>query len=106
MNRASFSEDIVEQAALAWLEGLNWRVAYGPDIAPETAHFERDNYGEVVIARRLRNTLAQINPSLPAYALEDAFRKLTHPEGATPEARNRAFHRMLINGVAVEYRGR
>ena len=26
------------------------------------------------------------------------------PEGATLEARNRTFHRMLANGVTVEYR--
>ena len=52
---------------------------------------------------RLRNTLAELNPDLPATALDDAFRKLTHPEGATLVARNRAFHRMLTDGVSVEY---
>ena len=32
------------------------------------------------------------------------FRKLTLPVGATLEARNRTFHRMLVDGVTVEYR--
>ena len=104
MNRALLSEDIVEQAALAWLESLGWHVIYGPDVAPEKPNFERDDYGQVAIERRLQNALAQINHSLPADALEDALRKLTHPEGATLEARNRTFHRMLVNGVTVEYR--
>ena len=36
-------------------------------------------------------------------ALDDAFRKLTRPEGSTVEARNRAFHRLLVEGVTVEY---
>ena len=45
-----------------------------------------------------------MNPSLPAEALDDAFRKLTRPEGATLETRNRAFHRMLADGVTVEHR--
>ena len=36
--------------------------------------------------------------------MNDAFRKLIRPEGATLEARNRAFHRMLVEGVTVEYR--
>ena len=45
-----------------------------------------------------------MNPSLPASALDDAFRKLTRPEGATLDARNRAFHRMLVDGVTVEHR--
>ena len=41
---------------------------------------------------------------MPVEALDDAFRKLTRPQGATVEARNRAFHRMLVNGVEIEYR--
>ena len=58
----------------------------------------------MVLERRLRDSLARLNPQLPAAALEDALRKLTRPEGATPEARNRAFHRMLVSGATVEYR--
>ena len=45
-----------------------------------------------------------MNPGLPVDALEDAIRKLIRPEGATLETRNRSFHRMLIDGVTVEYR--
>ena len=52
----------------------------------------------------LGDALAQLNPDLPASALDDAFRRLTRPEGATLEARNRSFHRMLVAGVTVEYR--
>jgi type I restriction enzyme R subunit len=44
------------------------------------------------------------NPALPAEAVEDAFRKITRPEGPTLEARNRAVHRLLVDGVTVEYR--
>ena len=104
MAHASFSESTVEQAALAWLESLGWSVAHGPDIAPDTTGAERADYGEVLLARRLRDALARLNPELPAAALEDAFRKLTRPEGSTLEARNRAFHRMVVDGVTVEHR--
>ena len=31
----TISESTVEQAALDWLRGLRWRVAHGPDIAPD-----------------------------------------------------------------------
>ena len=41
---------------------------------------------------------------MPVSALDDAHRKLTRPEGSTLEARNREFHRMLVNGVEIEYR--
>ena len=101
----TFTEADVEDAALDWLAGLGWQVAHGPGIAPETPNAERDDYGQVVLERRLRDALASLNPGLPTSALDDAFRKLTRPEGSTLEARNRAFHRMLVDGVTVGSRG-
>ncbi|MDE2837966.1 MAG: type I restriction endonuclease subunit R [Chloroflexota bacterium] len=98
------SEADVEEAALAWLRGLAWLTTYGPDIGPDGAASERSDYGEVVLGQRLRDALARLNPDLRLEALEDAFRRLTHTEGATLGSRNRAFHRMLVDGVNVEYR--
>ena len=100
----TISEADVEEAALDWLRAVGWQVAYGPSIAPEAPGAERNDYGQVVLERRLRDALGELNPGLPAEALDDAFRKLTRPEGATLEARNRAFHRMLVDGVTVEHR--
>ena len=100
----TITEADVEEAALAWLADLGWMVAHGPDIAPDTPNAERDEYDQVVLERRLRDALAELNPSLPVDALDDAFRKLTRPEGSTLEARNHEFHRMLVNGVEIEYR--
>ena len=57
----------------------------------------------MVLEDRLRQALVRLNPTLPADAIEDAFRKLTRPEGPTLEARNRALHRLLVEGVTVEY---
>src|SRR4051794_18122897 len=99
-----FTEFFVEQAALSWLERLGWSVKHGPGIAPETPACERSDYGQVALAQRLHNALARLNPQLPDEALEDAFRKLTRPEGLTLEARNRALYRLLVDGVTVEYR--
>jgi len=100
------AESTVEAAALAWLEAIGWRIAHGPDMAPGMPAAERHNYGEVVLARRLRDALARLNPDLPPEALEDALRKLTRPEGADLLQRNRAVHRLLVDGVTVEYRTR
>jgi len=101
---AGFTESVVEQAALAWLEAIGWRVVHGPDIAPDMPAAERDDYGQVVLAQRLRDALARLNPQLPAEALEDAFRKLTRLEGADLIVRNRALHRLLVDGVMGECR--
>ena len=100
----TFTESDVEQAALDWFSGLGWLVAHGPDIAPDTSKAERADYGEVILERRLRGALERLNLDLSVEALDDAFRKLTHSEGSTLEARNHAFRRMLVDGVTVEYR--
>ena len=65
MNSSSFTESTVEDAALSWLETLGWRVAHGPDIAPDTPGAERSDYGQVVLERRLRDALGRLNPDLP-----------------------------------------
>ena len=101
---AGFTESNIEEAALAWLADLGWAVAHGPDIAPDALAAERSDYGQVLLEQRLRDSLARLNPDLPADALGDALRRLTRPEGSTLEARNRTFHRRLVDGVTVEYR--
>ena len=102
----TLSESTVEAAALEWLSTLGWQTAHGPDIAPDTP---RGRAGPTTGRWSWRGAPAG-SPSpgstdpCPASALDDALRKLTHPEGATLEARNRSFHRMLVAGVTVEYR--
>jgi type I restriction enzyme R subunit len=104
MARAGIVESTVECAALAWLSELGWQVKHGSEIAPDGLFAERQDYGQVVLEQRLRDALVRLNPDLLPETLQDAFRKLTRPEGATLEQRNRAFHRMLVDGVTVEYR--
>ena len=98
------SEADVESSALSWLSSLGWQVAYGPDIAPDTPGAERTDFTQVVLEERLREALLNLNPELPASALEAGLRNLIDPEGPTLEARNRSFHSMLVNGVTVPIR--
>jgi type I restriction enzyme R subunit len=95
---------VVEEAALAWLGELNYAVANGPEIAPEEAAAERAGFGEAVLPERLRGSLRKLNPTLPVEALDEAFRKVTVPQHPSLIANNRAFHRMLVEGIAVECR--
>ena len=98
------SEASVEDLALDWLRDLAWKTVHASEIAPDTPRAERADYGKVVFASRLRDALVRLNPDLPPRALDDAYRKLSRPEGATLEACNRTFHRMLVDGVTIEYR--
>ena len=98
-----FTESTVEEAALAWLESLGYAILPGPELAPGGARAEREDYGQVVLAERLRQALAQLNPQVPADALEEAFRKLTRPDLPSLLANNHLSHRYLVEGVPVEY---
>ena len=97
------TESVVEDAALDWFRKLGYHVIGGPDMPPGAGMLRAD-YGDVVLSSSLRGAVARLNPELPAEARDDAVRRLTRPEGATLEARNRAFHRMAVDGVTVEYR--
>ena len=101
---ATFTESEVEEAALEWLADVGWKVAHGPNIGPDAVDCERTDYSEVVLEQRLRGALDRLNPELPAEALEYAYQKLIRPEGVALEGRNRAFHRVLVDGLTVEYR--
>jgi type I restriction enzyme R subunit len=96
-------ESDFEQAALAWLEGLEYTILSGPDIAPGQPAAERDDYAQVILERRLRQALQRLNPSVPADAIEEAFRKLTRPDLPSLAATNHLIHKYLVEGVPVEY---
>ncbi len=102
-----FTESVVEEASLTWLRSLGYEVLHGPDMAygePGTERLDTD-YRDVVLEGRLRQTLARLNPDLPDDPLEDAFRKLTRVSAPSLLEHNKAIHRMLVDGVNVEYSG-
>ena len=78
---------------------------HGPDIGIGEPGAERidPNYRDVILEGRLRQSLIKLNPDLPPEALEDAYRKLTRVDAPSLIARNRTVHRMLVDGVTVEY---
>lgn len=98
-----FAESVVEEAALDWLGRLGWKVLDAAAAAPSEVGL-RSSYGEAVFADVLLGAIRRLNPGLSAEALEDARRKLLRLDGPTLEARNRAFHRLLVDGVNVEFR--
>jgi type I restriction enzyme R subunit len=99
----SLTESIVEEAALTWFGELGYTVGHGPQVAPGEPAAERDSFGEVVLVARLREALFRINPALPEDAREEALRKVLRIATPSLIQTNRAFHRMLRDGVDVEY---
>lgn len=101
---AGVTKSVVERAALAWFESAGWTIRHGAEAGPGEIEAERADYQQVILARRLRDALARLNPDLSTEALDDAFRKLSRPEGAELIGLNRSVHRLLVDGVSVEYR--
>jgi len=102
MSHADFTESVVEQAALAWLESLRYEIVSGPTIAPGEPGAERESFDEAILPRRLREALVRLNPGVSTDALDEAYRRVSRVDAADAVARNRAFHKMLVDGVTVE----
>jgi type I restriction enzyme R subunit len=100
----SLYESHVEEAALTWLGELGYAVGHGPDMAPGEPAAERASFGDVVLVGRLREAIRRLNPAVPEEAREEALRKVLRPDTAALLGNNRTFHRMLRDGVPVEYR--
>jgi type I restriction enzyme R subunit len=103
---STFSESVVEDAALELFDGLGYTVLHGPDIAPGELFAERTSYSDVVLVGRLRQALARINPKVPAEAIEEAVRKILSVQAPNLEESNRCFHRFLTDELSVEYRSK
>jgi type I restriction enzyme R subunit len=99
----SLNESIVEDAALEWFGELGYAVGHGPHLAPGEPAAERDSFSEVVLVGRLREAIRRLNPAIPEDAREEALRKVLRVGTPSLTQTNRAFHRMLRDGVPVEY---
>jgi type I restriction enzyme, R subunit len=97
-------EATIEAAALSWFRELSYTVANAPHLAPGEIATERKSFSDVVLVARLRNAIAGLNPTIPSDAGEDAVRKVLRHDAPSVITGNRAFHRMLRDGVPVEYR--
>ncbi|MDP1602636.1 MAG: type I restriction endonuclease, partial [Legionella sp.] len=100
---SAIAESHVEEAGLAFLKELGFEVCFGPDIAPDGPSPERANYADVVLNARLSAAIARLNPSLPESAREDAQRKIFQSETPSLVEENRRIHKLLIEGVTVQF---
>ncbi|MFZ4803857.1 MAG: type I restriction endonuclease, partial [Synechococcus lacustris] len=99
----TLNESIVEEAALGWFQELGYTVLPGPQLAPGEPAAERESFSEVLLVGRLREAIRQLNPAIPEDAREEALRKLLRLATPSLLQTNRAFHRLLREGVPVEY---
>ncbi|MBI0444768.1 type I restriction endonuclease subunit R [Deinococcus sp. DB0503] len=100
---AFLSEAEVESALLDQLRALGYRIEREEDIGPDGHRPERESHDEVVLRKRFEDAVARLNPGVPPEARQDAIRKLTQSELPNLLEENRRLHRLLTEGVDVEY---
>jgi type I restriction enzyme R subunit len=105
---AKLTENLVEQhvelATMDWLQQLGYQIVYGPYLAPPEPGAERKSFRDVLLVGRLLNRLRQVNPKIPQDGLQEALRKIRLISHPTLIENNRAFHKLLVEGVDVEFR--
>lgn len=97
------TEDQLEQETLGWLQEVGYTIRHGLDIAPDGETPLRSNFQQVVLHDNLREALLRLNPKMPEAAREDALAQVLDLGVPALLASNRAFHKLLVNGVPVSY---
>lgn len=100
---AFLSEAEIESALLDQLRALGYRIEREEDIGPDGHRPERESHDEVVLCRRFEEAVDRLNPAVPPEARQDAIRKVTQSELPALLEENRRLHRLLTEGVDVEY---
>lgn len=106
MKPTSITENDVEMMVLDGLESMGYASLRGGDIAPGEPAAERTDYRQVYLLDRVETKLEDLNPQIPAEGIAEALRKLRLASHPTLVENNRAFHKLLVEGVDVEFRNK
>jgi len=100
---SKITESAIETFAIELLEKQGYRYIYGSAIAPDSETPKRLSFEDVLLLDKLKNAVARINPTIPTEVRVDAVKQIE--QLASPEliANNEAFHRMLTEGIKVNY---
>ena len=98
------NETQLENLCLDWFAENGWEVVHGIDIAPDSSNPLRKDYKQILIEADLQAAFERLNPHLPASCFEQVWQKLSKPESLDLVTNNRAFHRMLLEGMPVTYK--
>lgn len=98
------NESQLEKQCQQWFAEGGWEIAHGPDLAPDGEAPERGDYRQVLLLEDLEAAIRRINPHLPQDALDQAIAVVRKPGSLDVAISNRTFHRLLLDGVPVEYK--
>lgn len=100
---AFLSEAAVELAMIEQLDQLGYKVAAEEIIGPDGTAAERESHDEVILKQRLIDAVQRINPKMPQAACDEAIKQVTQSVFPSLLEENRRIHKLLAEGVDVEY---
>ncbi|KAF5422236.1 MAG: Type I site-specific restriction-modification system, R (restriction) subunit [Candidatus Methanomarinus sp.] len=103
MTKNKITESEIEKFAIELLEKQGYQYIYAPDIAPDSEMPQRRSFEDILLLERLRKAVGRINPMIPADVREDAIKQIQRLNSPELIANNKAFHRMLTEGIKVSY---
>lgn len=101
MKKSSPAEQLVEDVASVYFGAIGAPTKRGAEIDDAG---ERGDLSEVVLVSRLSTALHRLNSDLPHDTIDEVVRVLTRPSHPTLPQNNRWFHKLLTDGVEIEYR--
>lgn len=90
------NENTLEQVIISELQEMGYDYIYGPDI-------DRD-YHEVILEDCFKESMMNINPDITMEMVTEAYRVVRDQSLLRLEDVNAAFHKLMIEGVAVAYK--
>ena len=109
--RFDFRQSVAAPSLLTWFEVIGYTVLLEQDIASVKYRIGRTSYTDVVLGvdaerlvvrHHLYSALKRINPTLPDQAIAAAICQITTTDSNLLE-NNRRFHKLLTDGIEVEY---
>lgn len=101
-----YNESELENAALEWLEEMDYTIVEGPDIAPNGDYTERESFHDVVLIDRLREALKKINPIVDHKVIEEAIQKIIANASPNLVLNNKQFHKLVTDGIEIQIQGK
>jgi type I restriction enzyme R subunit len=96
-------EDAYEVQFLEWLPE-SWEYMHGPEIASDGSAPERESYKDVILASRVEEALARINPGLPKDAIRTLRQKLASPGETDILRANQLISTWMTEGISIKVR--
>lgn len=97
------NEDKIEISLIDQLVSQGYTYHAGQDIAPYSDNPQRESFASVILENHFKASLQQLNPTLPASAIQEAYQQVINLGTDDLMENNERFHTLLTNGVTVEF---